>query len=553
MNVPIIQIIKRYCFLVIAGYLFCVLTDPFFFDYPFSVLILRQIYGVLLAAGFLAFCVLTRYFGVLIYTLAAILFCGLHYAYRDFGYSVGFELINAICGTNVGELVGFLSFSLVWSILILFSVSPVIYLLAVRSIGWKKMNLRRMLVMMLLLCCWGLVYMIPDWSIGKRYGFYRKMADCTLRHDHEMFITGHMHLAVERWKSPFSNVAKLYGGICHYSADVTFVEAADFPSFDKRAGEDLVFIMVLGESVRADHVPAGGYTRNTMPRVGAEPGAFFFTRMYSYASNTYDSVAAILSGLIRETSSPTPASFASILKKHGFEGRLYSENTMNITDSKRFHMLLGQYMDSCESCRMPIKEVSSRIVRDIRACNNERQLVVIENGTGHFPYINEDVYDAYRPCNMDWMSPLPDNKQEILTNDYDNCIVSVDAFLADIINGVRDCNAVMLYVSDHGQLLFEGGKLMHGDPGNLLLRQPAAFVWFSPEYEQRHPEIVAAMKSVKDKPIVHGQVYSTVLKLCGIESEVPLQIGNFVDDDVRQHDHNVPPALIEQAADQENK
>lgn len=529
---------------ICSAYLYCLVLDPFFFDYPALVLIPRQVFGMLLAAGVLFVCVRLRWVGLFLFVLCGLFFCGLHYAYVEYGYEVGFELISAIFQTNVHELGGFINFSFYVALVIAVCSLGVVFCLAVYALGWKPYRWGYVLQILVVVLVWSVIFIIPDLTIGQRYGFYRKMADNTLRNDRELFITGHRYVAVRRWCGPYSNVPALVGGLKEYFREVNIEEAALYPSTDIREGEDLVFILVFGESVRADHVPAGGYERNTMPLVTAEPGVCFFTRMYSYAASTYDSVASMLSGVIGAGEKEKVSSYAAILKKHGFEGRLYSENTMNITDSKRFHMLLGQYLVSRNECRAPIMEVCRTIVNDVQSSNSKRQLVVIENGTGHFPFINEDAYDVYHPCNMNWMASPPDNKREILTNDYDNCIVSVDKFLAGLIDGVRGRNAVLLYVSDHGQLLHEGGKLMHGDPHNVLLRQPAAFVWFSDEYRRRHPELVAEMEAVRDKPLVHGQVYATVLRLCGIKSEVPLSIGDFVNDDVRKYEHNIPEKLL---------
>lgn len=537
-------VVMRLLAFILASYLYCAVLDPFFFDYPVLVLIPRQVFGMLLAAGVLLVCVRWRWIGLFVFVLCGLFFCGLHYAYVEYGYEVGFELMSAIFQTNAHELGGFINFSFYVALAIAVCALSLVFVLAVYALGWKPFSWGYALQVFLVILVWCGIYIIPDLTIGQRYGFYRKMADNTLRNDRELFIAGHRDVAVRRWCLPYSNLPALVGGVKEYFREVNIKDAALFPSIDTREGEDLVFVLVFGESVRADHVPAGGYHRNTMPHVTAEPGVCFYTRMYSYASSTYDSVAAMLSGVIGPGEKEKVSSYAGILKKHGFEGRLYSENTMNITDSKRFHMLLGQYMQSCNACRAPIMDVCKTIVDDIQKCNAGRQLVVVENGTGHFPFINEDKYDVYKPCNMDWMAALPDNKKEVLTNDYDNCIVSVDKFLAGLIDGVRERNAVLLYVSDHGQLLYENGKLMHGDPHNVLLRQPAAFVWFSDEYRRRYPELVAEMEAVRDKPLVHGQVYATILGLCGIKSDVPLSIGDFVNDDVRNHQHNVPSELI---------
>lgn len=541
------KVIFRGCAFLLAAYTYCAALDPFFFDYPGWLLPIRQVYGVLLAAGILYTCVRLKWLGCALYIISSLIFAALHYAYVALGYSAGFEFVSALFETNVHELLGFASLSSVLALLGGVVVLSGAYALSVYSLKWRRLKWRRGLLLLVVVAVWCGIYAIPDLTIGKRYGFYRKMADNTLRNDHEMYITGHKNIAVDRWCSPYSNLRLLNGGVREYFREVHMTESAAYASRDCRPNDDLVFILVIGESVRADHVPAGGYHRNTMPRVSQEPGVCFFTRMYSYASSTYDSVAAMLSGMVKQGDIPQVTSFAGVLRHHGFEGRLYSENTINITDSKRFDVLLGQYMKSCTSCRGTIEEIGKRIVREIDSCGGNRQLIVIENGTGHFPFINEDKYDVYHPCNTDWFVPSPDNKKELLINDYDNCLVSVDAFLADIIEGVKGRNAVMLYVSDHGQLLYDGGKLMHGDPGNPLLRHPASFIWFSEEYNRRYPEVVAAIKAVRDKPLVHGQVYATVLKLAGIESEVPLQVGDFVNDDIRNHEHNVPAELLEKS------
>ena len=537
------KVLRCFAFLL-AAYAYCAALDAFFFDYPGWVLLFRQVYGVLLAAGVLYVCVRLKWLGIAMYIVSSLLFAVLHYSYVALGYSAGFEFVSAVFQTNVDELSGFVSLSSILALVGGTVALSMVYGLAVYALKWRKLSLKEFLLVLGVVVVWLGVYEIPALTIGKRYGFYRKMADNTLRNDHELYIAGHQDVAVKRWCSPYSNIILLRGGVKEYFRKMDVAESASYASHDKRVNDDLVFVFVIGESVRADHVPAGGYHRNTLPRLSKESGVCFFTRMYSYASSTYDSVAAMLSGMLKQGDVPQVTSYAGILKHHGFEGRLYSENTMNITDSKRFSVLLGQYMKSCTSCRGPIEDISARIVREIDSCGANRQFVVIENGTGHFPYINEDKYDVYHPCNTNWFVSAPDNKRELLVNDYDNCLNSVDAFLSAIIDGVRHRNAVMLYVSDHGQLLYDNGKLMHGDPGNPILRRPAAFVWFSDEYKRRYPEVVADMESVRDKPLVHGQVYATVLKLAGIESTVPLQIGDFVEDDVRNHAHNVPEHLL---------
>ena len=539
------SLILRSIVFFIAVYVFCVIFDPFFFDYRSWVLPFRQLYGCLLAAGVLYVCVRLRYIGVLVYVAFTVLSAGLFYAYKVFGYSVGFELVNAVMTTNKHELAGFINSSFVLSLCCYLVVIPLIYIASVYAFGWKRFSVRTVWRILAVAVLWGGMYEIPPYTIGVRHGLYLKLADDTMRRDSELFLASglaHAYIVYNRWRLPYVNLNAIYGGIKEYCREVSFVESEKYASFNHRDNEPLTFILVLGESVRGDHVPAGGYTRNTMPVCSAEPNICFYSKMYSYGASTHYSLTGLLTGMTNKMPQTLRTSFVSILKKHGYVCNLYSENTTNITDSKLFYGILGRYMKTCQSLRLPIKEIAEKIVRETELEVDGKRFIIVENGTGHFPYVNEDLYDRFVPCNLN-RKILPENSKELMVNDYDNCIIAVDSFIGRLIDGFRHENAVLLYVSDHGQFLGENGKLMHGDLENELLRHVASFIWFSDEYERRHPELVAEMKSVKDKLLVHGQIYATVLRLCGIESEVPLDIGDFVNGDVREVEHNLPKSM----------
>lgn len=531
---------------LVAIYVFCVIFDPFFFDYRPWVLPLRQLYGGMLAAGLLYVCVRLKYVGVVLYISFTILSACLFYAYKVFGYSVGFELINAVLETNSHELSGFVNYTLCLSLVGYIVAIVLIYFTAIYSLKWKRFTIKQLLYCLVVVVIWGILYQIPQFAMLHRHGIYLKLVDNTFRNDHEWFMGGglnHPEVAYNRWRLPYSNLTAIYKGIQEYKKEITVEESEKFTSKDTRKGEPLIFVLVIGESVRGDHVPAGGYFRNTMPICTQNPNVCFYTNMYSYATTTFQSVKGLLAGLVNENPNIIRTSFAAILKQHGYVCNLYSENTKNITDSRLFYNILGRYMESCQECRYPIMDVAEMVTSDIEKKGQDRQLVIIENGTGHYPYINDDSYDTYFPCNIEWLAPRANNHFELLVNDYDNCIVSVDAFLGKMIEKLRHKNAIILYVSDYGQYLGEKGRYMHGHNDDKLLRHVASFIWFSDEYERRHPELVADMKAVKDKLLVHGQIYATVLKLCGIESELPLDIGDFVNGDVCDVENNLSKTI----------
>ena len=75
------------------------------------------------------------------------------------------------------------------------------------------------------------------------------------------------------------------------------------------------------------------------------------------------------------------------------------------------------------------------------------------------------------------------------------------------------------------------------------LRHVAAFVWMSDSYKAQYPQIAQEFLNIKDKPLVHGQFYATILKLCGIKTTAPLNIGDFFEDDIRNHENNLPQQI----------
>lgn len=46
--------------------------------------------------------------------------------------------------------------------------------------------------------------------------------------------------------------------------------------------------------------------------------------------------------------------------------------------------------------------------------------------------------------------------------------------------------------------------------------------------------------------MAQGQLFATILKLCGIHTDTPLDIGDIVEDDIRRHPDNNLPFEIQQ-------
>ena len=539
---------------VLGSYVFCVLLNYLYFDAEGWALLAMQMYGLSFAMLFIYVCAAVPYAGVLVYTVVCFVASVLSYGFTYFGYVLSDELIYATCETNSEELGGLVTshfvVCMVWKLVLLLVVFYVLrHAFGLNHrVGAMKRCLRLGGGMLALLLCYSLPSMAffripwPDEEMpGKivrllspqNYRWHPFFAFPDQRPPFEAFM--------ENYRLPVSDLKKLVLGVREYYTDVVLEDTAGYES-ELVENEELVCVLAIGESARADHFGLNGYARNTTPRLAEIPGICSFSQMYSYGGSTEFSFRSIFTGLTEHEEPISRISFVPVLRKHGFRCCYYAENTGDMTRSRMGDLTIGKYLDDRASIKGGMADVAAEIRRRMSEGDAVRQFVIVQNGTGHYPYHHDEKYTHFLPSLK--QDKVDDGQRTGLLNDYDNCILAADSLLADMIEGLKDKNAVLLYTSDHGELLGEGGKWNHGDSANPVLRHVAAFIWFSDMYRERHPELVRQLENCKDKPLIHGQFFATILRLCGVKSKVPLNVGDFVEDDIRRHANNLPDEVL---------
>ena len=110
------------------------------------------------------------------------------------------------------------------------------------------------------------------------------------------------------------------------------------------------------------------------------------------------------------------------------------------------------------------------------------------------------------------------NDSMALVNSYDNTIVSMDLFVDSVISLFADRNAVLFYLSDHGESLGEDGNWLHA-AGAEETRYPAALVWYSDRYAQLFPDKVAALEANCTKRYRTDYLFPSLLSAAGLRVE----------------------------------
>ncbi len=273
-------------------------------------------------------------------------------------------------------------------------------------------------------------------------------------------------------------------------------------SFDRvpAVAEDdsLDVVFVIGESLRSDHLQINGYGRPTTPGLAKERNLVSFPGMFTGPCFTHVSVPRIMTRA--DSLSPDRAyeeqSFISLFRKAGFR-TLWISN-QDVTDSYAYFMHETDsliYANAGKSLYDYDKWMDIDILSHFRreGLRPGRNLTVIHSIGSHWWYkAHYDGKSARFLPDID-SRVVSELSREQMVNSYDNTIVETDRFLTGLIDMLRGRNAVLIYISDHGEALGEDGNYLHGDDYEPL-HYPRAFVWWSDEYGRRHSGMIEALR-----------------------------------------------------------
>jgi lipid A ethanolaminephosphotransferase len=113
---------------------------------------------------------------------------------------------------------------------------------------------------------------------------------------------------------------------------------------------------------------------------------------------------------------------------------------------------------------------------------------------------------------------------ESIVNSYDNSLVYTDHVLARLIglladNDARGRAAAMIYLSDHGESLGEGGAYLHGLPYALapdVQKHIPFLLWLSPTYRADAAVDLACLQRRREATVSHDNLFHSVLGLLDI-------------------------------------
>lgn len=294
----------------------------------------------------------------------------------------------------------------------------------------------------------------------------------------------------------------------------------------------VVLVVVVGETVRAQNWGLNGYKRQTTPML-AERDVINFIDVTSSGTDTATSLPAMFSLNGRHDYNRKEIKGSESLlhlvhragvntlwrdNQSGDKGVDFGLPYENMADPGNPAFRNGnRYFDE-----ILLDQLDGRI-----ASMEGDALIVLHMLGNHGPAYFERYPDAFRrwtpTCDS---SDLSQASHEAIINTYDNAILYTDYVLAkaiDLLAGIRDHDAALIYVSDHGESLGENGIYLHGLP---MLIAPGEqthvpmFIWISPGFTRSQQIDTDCLQTRAREPASHDLLFHTILDLLDIDSTV---------------------------------
>lgn len=304
-------------------------------------------------------------------------------------------------------------------------------------------------------------------------------------------------------------------------------------------------VLVIGESFNRHHASAYGYTLPTTP--------FQDARRSSGSLVLFTDVVSPWNITTRAFGQMFSVPFPAILRRAGYTVNFYSNQNPDVTGLRK--LTGGTFIFSDKQ----LSEVSFSF-RNTASAYFDHDFVekvlppslppvpvldIIHLKGQHFEY--EDHYPpsfAYFTL-ADYPAGTPDAVMH-----YDNATRYNDYVLELILQRYAGTDAVVVFVSDHGEEVFDELPLSgrsHNTPGRAEARaeyEVPMWIWCSSEYAREHPSVALSIQEAARRPFYTADISHLILSLAGAT-------GHFTspERDVLSPSYKCPRRIIADAVD----
>jgi lipid A ethanolaminephosphotransferase len=296
-----------------------------------------------------------------------------------------------------------------------------------------------------------------------------------------------------------------------------------------------VFVVVAGETARAQDFSLFGYERETNPVLKAHDNVFAFQKTTSCGTATAVSLPCMFSMYTRseysDSKGESTESLLDVLDHSGIRTAWWDVNTGSKGVAARtIEIDMAAFDDPgfCADgeCRDDI--LVDKLKQELPKVTDNTVFVlhmIGSHGPSYYLRYKEDGAPFKPDCRS---SDFADCSHEEIVNAYDNTIAYTDKILGEVIDALDAqgdrINASMLYMSDHGESLGENGLYLHGAPWFMAPDEQTHvpfIMWLSPHFAKEERIDTACLKADADAGgFSHDNLFHTVLGAIDVETQL---------------------------------
>lgn len=291
-------------------------------------------------------------------------------------------------------------------------------------------------------------------------------------------------------------------------------------------------VLVIGESLGRNHMQLYGYKYPTNPLLTKlfEGGELYrFNNTVSPSTGTIDVISRALTFYNYEQ----PGDWyeydilMDIMKKAGYK-TFWLSNQESFGSSGNLPAALAERCDFSAFCsiRNSQQETSGDldehllpILDSIGNQLSKKNFIVVHLLGSHVRYVNRYPvsFDRFKADDVD----LPYNSyKRMLVAQYDNAALYNDYILNEIINRFKDKDALLLYISDHAEEVYDyrdyTGRSYEKLSGYMV--EVPFLIWTSELFRKNFPDKTERIASSVDRPYMTDDLIHTILDLSDIRA-----------------------------------
>ena len=293
-------------------------------------------------------------------------------------------------------------------------------------------------------------------------------------------------------------------------------------------------VFILGESTTKNHMQLYGYHLPTNPKLterNLNGELKIFSDTISPNSYTMAVMQKVFTFIRNETANENDNSgmnkgnLISILNAAGYYTAWLSNKEMGglfgnmnrIYAEAATKSKFTQYRDDSETGTKLDEQLLPFLEEELQNKHEKNFYVLHLMGT-------HNTYKSRYPSNFevftaaDETNPRKDVRQTCA--EYDNAVLYNDFIVDEIIKRVENLDAIVIYISDHGEDVFEERDFADHVEESLsksMLEIPF-IVWTSPKFREKRPELEEKIKSATNKPFMTDDMIHFFMDIMKIET-----------------------------------